>query len=153
MEAEDYNDEEKVEDSNEEEKVEVSNETEEIEDSNEEKKVVFKIEDDGKERETEKESEVTVTVEMVDTESPPAPAPATLSSPVNVPEDLFLRPSKPQRTVTSIWLEEAFSILEDELMEEPRLAVLDETEQEVVPGEDQEQIVLQIPTKDESPSC
>ena len=84
--------------------------------------------------EAPKESEVAVTVETVDSVT----SPAILSSPINVPDDLFLRPTSAKRTVTSIRLEEAFSILEDEFMEEPSLSV---------PGDDQDEIVLTIPTK------
>ena len=74
-------------------------------------------------------------------------SPAILSSPVNIPDDLFLRPSK-KRSVTSIRLDEAFTILEDEMVEEPGLTVSGDIEQSVLPGGDQNETLRQISTND-----
>ena len=67
-----------------------------------------------------------ILVEIVETVEAAEDAEAVPTPPVSPPstepsENFFLRPDKTKRTVTSIRLEEAFSILEDELFEKDKL--------------------------------
>ena len=110
-------------------------------------RVEGKTEVDAEENpEREPVTEETVAAETV-AEVATMSSPAILSSPVNIPDDLFLRPSK-KRSVTSIRLDEAFTILEDEMVEEPGLTVSGDIEQSVLPGGDQNETLRQISTND-----
>ena len=110
-------------------------------------RVEGKTEVDAEENpEREPVTEETVAAETV-AEVATMSSPAILSSPVNIPDDLFLRPSK-KRSVTSIRLDEAFTILEDEMVEEPGLTVSEDIEQSVLPGGDQNETLRQISTND-----
>ena len=110
-------------------------------------RVEGKTEVDAEENpEREPVTEETVAAETV-AEVATMSSPAILSSPVNIPDDLFLRPSK-KRSVTSIRLDEAFTILEDEMVEEPGLTVSGDIEQSVLPGGDQNETLRQISMND-----